>query len=204
MPKLANAKRERFCQEFIIDLNGKQAAIRSEYSEKTAEQQASRLLSNAKVQQRIAELKEIRSERTRVTQDLVLQELMILAKSDFRDYGEIVKDFAHPDGRLKLKAFKDMKGDVTRAIKSISEHITKDGIQLKFKLHNKLPALELLAKHLGMLIERHEITGDEGGPIKIEYVLVEAKKGGDGDGKENLEGKAPAEATETAGEERPK
>ena len=60
---------------------------------------------------------------------------------------------------------KEMKGDVTRAIQSISEHITKDGIQLKFKLHSKTPALELLGKHLAMFIERHE------GKFKHEYIL---------------------------------
>ena len=50
-------------------------------------------------------------------------------------------------------------------------------------MHDKIRALEILARHLGMLIERHELTGEEGGPIKIEYILVKAKKqkrGGDG------------------------
>jgi hypothetical protein len=77
-----------------------------------------------------------------------------------------------------------MKGNATRAIKSISEHITKDGIQLKFKLHGKEKSLEILARHLGMLIERHEVTGEDGGPVKIEYVLVKVKKKRGGDGKD--------------------
>jgi len=184
MPKLANPKHERFCQEFIIDLNGTKAAERSGYSKKTAKVQASRLLTNANIQARIAELKEIRSERTVVTQDMVLKELMILARSDIRDYGEIEGEVGI--NRLKLKTFKEIKGDATRAIQSITEKITKGGSQLSFKLHSKTPAVELLARHLGMLIERHELTGEQGGPIKIEYVLMKAKKqkkrGGDGKG----------------------
>ena len=53
-----------------------------------------------------------------------------------------------------------MKGNATRAIKSISEHITKDGIQLKFKLHGKEKPLELLGKHLGMFMEKFDIADD--------------------------------------------
>ncbi len=184
--KLENTQHERFCQEYIIDLNGTKTAIRAKYSEKTAAAQASRLLRNVKIKDRIAELKEIRSERTVITQDMVLKELKILAQSDIQDYLDVVEEYAgSPDGRLKLKLFKEMKGNATRAIKSISEHITKDGIQLKFKLHGKEKSLEILARHLGMLIERHEVTGEDGGPVQIEYVLMKAKKqkkGGDGKG----------------------
>lgn len=158
--KLKNPQHEEFCQQYIIDLNQTKAAERAKYSEKTAAQQASRLLKNVKVQQRIAELKKIRSERTVITQDMVLKELWILARSDFKDYGEIIKDLATPEGRLKLKMFKDIEGDATRAIKSISEHITKDGIQLKFKLHGKDKPLELLCRHLGMLVDKFDV-GDK-------------------------------------------
>jgi phage terminase small subunit len=53
-----NPKQLRFCQEYVVDLNGTQAAIRSGYSKKTAEQQASRMLLIVKVQQKIKELQE--------------------------------------------------------------------------------------------------------------------------------------------------
>lgn len=43
------AKQQRFVDEYLIDLNATQAAIRAGYSEKTVEQQASRLLRNVKV-----------------------------------------------------------------------------------------------------------------------------------------------------------
>lgn len=172
--KLKNDQHEEFCQQYIIDLNATKAAERAKYSKKTAAQQASRLLSNVKIQKRIAELKAIRSERTQVTQDMVVKELLILARSDFRDYGEIVKEDAHPDGRLKLKVFKEMKGDATKAIKSISEHITKDGIQLKFKLHSKERPLELLGKHLGMFIDKFDI-GENLKQLLVERIFTDKR-----------------------------
>ena len=172
--KLENDQHELFCQEYIIDLNQTKAAERAKYSKKTAAQQASRLLRNVKIQQRITELKEIRSERTVITQDMVLKELKILAQSDFRDYGEIEKTLACPEGRLKLKAFKEMKGDVTKAIKSISEHITKDGIQIKFKLHGKEKPLELLGKHLGMFMDKFDI-GDNLKKLLVDRIFTDER-----------------------------
>lgn len=172
--KLKKAQQEEFCQQFIIDLNATKAAERAKYSKKTAGQHACRLLKDVKIQKRIAELKAIRSERTRVTQDMVLKELLILAKSDFKDYGEIIKELATPDGRLKLKAFSEMKGDETKAIQSISEHITKDGIQIKFRLHNKEKALELLGKHLGMFIEKFDVS-DELKKLLIERIITDKR-----------------------------
>lgn len=172
--KLKNDKHERFCQEYIKDLNGAKAAERSGYSKKTARTQANQLLTKLDISKRVAELKEIRSERTVITQDMVLKELWILARSDFKDYGEIVKGLADPDGRLKLKVFKEMKGDATRAIKSISEHITKDGIQLKFKLHGKDKPLELLCRHLGMLVDKFDI-GDNLKKLLIERIITDKR-----------------------------
>ena len=173
--KLKNAKHERFCQEYIIDLNGAKAAERSGYSKKTARTQANQLLTKLDISKRVAELKEIRSERTVITQDMVLKELKILAQSDIQDYLEVVEEYAgSEDGRLKLKLFADMKGSATRAIKSISEHITKDGIQLKFRLHGKEKSLELLGKHLGMFPSSIVGAPDKDGKFKpLEVVIID-------------------------------
>jgi len=164
--KLKNKRHEQFCQEYIIDFNGTRAATDAGFSKRSAKVTACRLLTKVNIQGRISELLKDRSERTKITQDMVLQELKILACSDFRDYGEIVRTLADPDGRLKLKVFSEIKGDATRAIQSISEHITKDGIQLKFRLHSKTPALELLGKHLGTFTDIN-IKGK----FKHEYIL---------------------------------
>jgi len=81
-----NVKVLTFCEEFIVDLNGKQAAIRAGYSAKTAHVQASRLLTNAKVQEKIAELQLLRSKRTEITADMVLNELAYVGFAKITDF----------------------------------------------------------------------------------------------------------------------
>jgi len=65
-------KQKRFCEEYLIDLNATQAAIRSGYSEKTAQEQSARMLSKVIIQTEIKRLQDIRSERTELTQDYVI------------------------------------------------------------------------------------------------------------------------------------
>lgn len=69
------AQQQRFVDEYAVDRNGKQAAIRAGYSEKTAEQQASRLLSNVKVQEAIEAKLNRLSMKTEITAEWVLKEL---------------------------------------------------------------------------------------------------------------------------------
>jgi phage terminase small subunit len=68
-------RQERFVEEYLLDVNAKQAAIRAGYSPKTAEVQGSRLLSNAKVKRAIAARMAERSKRTEVTSDYVLSKI---------------------------------------------------------------------------------------------------------------------------------
>ena len=66
-------KQKRFVEEYLIDLNATQAAIRAGYSEKTACEQGARLLANVKVQEMLAKSKAERAERTNVTKDYVVR-----------------------------------------------------------------------------------------------------------------------------------
>lgn len=66
-------RREAFCREYLVDLNGTQAVIRAGYSHRGASVQATRLLANASVQARIAELVQERAERVELTADWVLK-----------------------------------------------------------------------------------------------------------------------------------
>jgi phage terminase small subunit len=75
MPALT-AQQERFCNEYIIDLIGSAAAERAGYASSNARAQASRLLKNDSVKQRIAELQASRAERVEVTQDMVISGLL--------------------------------------------------------------------------------------------------------------------------------
>lgn len=66
-------KQQRFVDEYIIDLNATQAAIRAEYSEKTAYAQGQRLLKNVEIARLIQSRMDDRAERTKIDADFVLQ-----------------------------------------------------------------------------------------------------------------------------------
>lgn len=79
------AKQQRFVAEYLIDLNATQAAIRAGYSEKTAAEQASRLLTNVKVSEAVQAAMKARSERTEIDADWVLKRLARDATADLAD-----------------------------------------------------------------------------------------------------------------------
>lgn len=139
-----NEKHKVFGQEYIIDLNGKQAAIRAGYSEARAEVTGSELLARRDVQEYIQELQKARSERVEITADMVLRELAKLGFSDIKEYyeeGDKTKEVIKLDNRL------------TAAISSIKITETEGDWGSKtvkeFRLHDKLGALEKIARHIG-------------------------------------------------------
>jgi phage terminase small subunit len=79
-------KQEKFCQEYLIDLNGTQAAIRAGYSEKTANEQATRLLANVSIIHRLSELRKPLAEKVGITQEMVLNELAKVGFANLKDY----------------------------------------------------------------------------------------------------------------------
>ena len=78
-------KQRLFVHEYMADLNATAAAIRANYSERTARQQASRLLSNVNIQNAIAELKSGRNERLNIDADYVLRRLLEVDQLDVVD-----------------------------------------------------------------------------------------------------------------------
>lgn len=160
---LKNKKHELFCNEYIIDLNGAQAAIRAGYSEKTSRVTAAKLLTKANIQSRISELQAIRSKRTEITQDMVLKELAHIAFDDIKNYLSFRTD---KNSQIVLK-IKDSETIDTRNISEIS--LGKDG-QFKFKLYCKDNALVQLGKHLGMF--KGDIISDGGEEINKNLVAL--------------------------------
>lgn len=150
MAKLTD-KQRRFVDEYLIDLNATQAAIRAGYSAKTADQQGSRMLANVKVQQAIAERMAVRSKRTGVNQDRVVLEL---AKVAFAKITDIVDS----NGRIK----EDASPDDLACIESIkykeSDNEYGGSVEREVKIASKLKALELLGKHLGMWSDKFNVT----------------------------------------------
>lgn len=133
-------KQEKFCQEYMIDLNATQAAIRAGYSPKTANEQAGRLLVNVSIQNRIAQLQAEQSRRTGISADRVLREL---AKVAFANAGDII------DADATLK--EDASPDDLAAVQSVRVKVFgQDGVEREIKLADKLKALDLLGRHIGL------------------------------------------------------
>lgn len=147
------AKQKTFCEEWIIDKNGTQAAIRAGYSKKTAAQTASRLLINVKIQAYIAELIKKQSIRTQITADRVLEEIARLAFAKLSDVVE------WEGNSINLKDSSKLKDDVSAAVKEISHTTGMNGTTTKIKMHNKESALEKLAKHLELYKDNNIYNG---------------------------------------------
>jgi len=147
-------KQRLFVQEYLIDLNAKQASIRAGYSPANAEFQGHQLINNPKVKQAIELAMYEREQRTKVTQDRVIEEL---AKIAFLNPTDIINEY---DASLRNGAARED----TAAISSIRVRRTPSkngmGIEREIKLHDKIRALELLGKHLGLFNDKLNITAD--------------------------------------------
>jgi phage terminase small subunit len=158
-------KWKRFCEEYIIDLNGKQAAIRAGYSPKTAESQASRLLRNAKVQEYLSHLREKVSKKLELTKEMVAEELRRILISDIRG-------FYRPDGSLKniqeltdeqAAALAGVETDEIWGMEVAGEGLQKKklGETKKIKRYDKIAAAAQINKMMGWNApEKVEHTGD--------------------------------------------
>ena len=170
MAKLT-AKQQRFCDEYLIDLNATQAAIRAGYSPKTAEQLAYQLLQKTSVQNHISELQKKREKRTEITQDSVLHELALIAFAKVSDYARVVEKDAMVEVDGNMVPVLDVDGNQVkyRTVEPIlTDELTEDQKKaiavikkgrdgFEIKPYSKIQALELLGKHLGMFTEKVEV-----------------------------------------------
>jgi phage terminase small subunit len=131
-----------FALEYVIDLNGKQAAIRAKYKPSSADVMASRQLSKVNVQAAVAKLQAERSTRCQISADAVLRQYQRLAWSDPR------KLF---DAAGKPKPIHELDDDTAAALAGFEVSVDDDGHRtLKVKWADKKMALDSVAKHLGM------------------------------------------------------
>jgi len=165
-------KQARFVEEYLVDLNATQAAIRAGYSEKTAKSQGQRLLTNVDIQAEIQRSIDKRSKRTEITQDRVLQEFARIA---FFDPANLFDELGKP---LPISQIDE---DTRRAISGLdvctigNNDIGLGEIQ-KFKIANKLGALEQIGKHLGMFQGKQDDDDDKPNPTKVEIIVKDARK----------------------------
>jgi phage terminase small subunit len=152
-----SARQENFCQQYLIDLNASAAYKRAGYkcTPTSANVSASQLLARAKITDRIAYLRLNLQKKTNITQERVLAEYAKIAFAD-------VRKFYGPDGQLV--PIHELDDDTAGALAGLEiDEIDAGGVCIgqtkKIKITDKKGALDSLAKHLGMFVEKVEHSG---------------------------------------------
>lgn len=142
-------KQQRFVEEYLIDLNATQAAIRAGYkASEYTDTNANKLLENTRVRAEVDKEMARRSRRTGVSADRVLLEL---AKIGFANITDVVDP-----NTAKIKA--DAKEEDLACIQSIKVKPTEWGSEREVKLYDKKSALVDIGKHIGMFRDKVDIS----------------------------------------------
>jgi phage terminase small subunit len=161
-PTKLNGRQKRFVEEYLVDLNGKQAAIRAGFTNHRADACGSRLLHEPLVRTAIKKAMENRARRTRITADRVLREYARIAFADIRR----VTNWDEQKG-LVAKSLNEMSDDDAAAIAEVRADANSK--TMRVRLHDKKRALDAIARHLG-LFGRHQPTAPESPAVLAERV----------------------------------
>jgi phage terminase small subunit len=144
-------KQERFVEEYLVDLNATQAAVRAGYSARTARAIGRENLDKPDIQAALQTAFAARSQRVEIDQDWVIRRLARIADLDLR---KLFTD----DGTLR--PIQELPEDVAGAISSVDVIKRKDDAEeYRVRLPDRIRALDLLGRHLGMFRDRVEVTG---------------------------------------------
>lgn len=158
-------KQQRFIEEYLIDLNATQAAIRAGYSTHSASSIGRENLNKLEIKSAIEKALAERSKRTGINADRIVEEL---AKIAFLNPTDIINI---NDASIK----EESKREDTAAINyiKIKSSVGENGemIEREIKTYDKIKALELLGKHIGMFSDKFKIEGSI--PIVIQEDLEE-------------------------------
>ena len=172
---------KRFADEYLIDLNATRAykvAYPNCKKDETASAAGSRMLGNVKVKQYIESKQKELEEKSGVTQQRIIEELAGIAFSNGTDFAQIVEkeykqDIFDKEGNYKgteTRKYKTLEltetNKLTDAQKSAIAGIKETANGLEIKTNDKVKALELLGKHLGMFREKIEISKSSEDTIK--------------------------------------
>ncbi|MCE6007464.1 terminase small subunit [Acinetobacter soli] len=160
-------KQQRFVNEYLVDRNATQAAIRAGYSAKTAYSIGDENLRKPEIQKAIEIGEAEIAERTKITQDKVMKELEKIGFSNMLDYititnsGDPVTDFsmltrdqAAAISEIVVEEYTEGRGEDARNVK-----------RTKFKLSDKRAALVDMGKHLGMFKDHLVHSNDPDNPL---------------------------------------
>lgn len=159
-------RRQRFVEEYLVDLNPAAAMRRAGYAPNTA-RNAALLMKHPAVAVAIEAGMKERSQRTRITADAVVMELARIGFANMLDYmtvgadGDLMVDLSALD-RDKAAAIAEV------VVEDFKDGRTKDAREcrrVKFKLIDKRAALVDLGKHLGMFRETGVVAAPSVGPV---------------------------------------
>lgn len=162
-------KQKRFVEEYLIDLNAAQAAIRAGYSPKAAYSIGSENLRKPEIRACIEKAMAERSKRTGINQDRIIEELAkiaLLNPKNLINFEEAtVKEEATEEdlaaiSSIRVKCFPTKDGE---------------GIEREVKMYDKAKALELLGRHLGMFKDKVEVSGLEEEKKKLDDILQQIR-----------------------------
>jgi len=159
-----NFRAQQFIREYMIDLNGAAAARRAGYSPHSAGRRAFELLERPDVKAALRRAMAERARRTDITADRVLEELARIAFADLSrlaDWG--------PEG-FKLKPSGQLREEDTSAVAFVS--LGGRNKTQRIRMHNKLSALEALARHLGVLRNGRKTVDRDLGPGSAEAIMA--------------------------------
>jgi phage terminase small subunit len=160
-------RQARFIEEYLVDLNATQAAIRAGYSARTARSIGQENLTKPDIAAAIEAAQRSRSARTGITTDMVIAELAKIGFANMADYmkptpggdpyldfAALTRDQAAALQEVTVEDYIDGRGDNARDVRRV-----------KFRLADKRAALVDLGRHLGMFVNKHQHTGKDDGPI---------------------------------------
>lgn len=143
-------KQQRFVEEYLIDLNATQAAIRAGYSEKTAYAVGHENLKKPEIAKALSAARGERSQRTEITADYVLSTILETVE-------RCKQAVPVTDKTGKQVVVETEDGELVPAYTFDSKAV--------------LRGCELLGKHLALFTDKHELTGKDGGPLEVEHKL---------------------------------
>lgn len=160
-------KQQRFVEEYLIDLNATQAAIRAGYSEKTAKEIGSENLTKPNIAKAIEEAQNKRAEQTQIDAAYVLRRLVEIDQMDVLDI---------MDDQMKIRPVNEWPKVWRQYVTNLENLELSDGEGCfkKIKWPDKIKNLELLGKHVsvGAFKDKIEHTGANGGPIDLSLKVV--------------------------------
>ena len=156
MEQQLTERQKRFCEEYLIDLNGAQAAIRAGYSRDSAKEIASENLTKPNIQEYLSQRQQELQEATGINQKRVLEEYAKVAFADIRNYYD-ENSMLLPIREIGDQAAGALAGiEVDQLWAATMAGRVQIGETKKIKVYDKVKALDSLARHLGMFGKDNE------------------------------------------------